>query len=436
MHSPPARSVDRLALFSIACVLIAAVYASATGIALIWDGAYQLVYSLVDGSAFYHHTRYHSWLVWQPTLWLSSHTTSFNVLLWTYGAPYLLAPAIGLALSWWVVRNTAPQLFVWAVFGITGSTLPGQIFIINDSIFQQHLFWPVFLGLLVPLTWPKRIVLALLAIFQLSHPIGAVLIGGASVAAALVGFENPGQRQQYFTRAAIAALFAIVCLVKIFAWPDGYARQELEWQTVLARLAALRFWHLCYGLVGLYAAAVFLWSNHTRPAIAALLLTTACWIFWATDVPAWNVSAMNYRRWVVPFAAPFFALAVWSRLRPGTGTMRQYPAAILPLLFVVVLAIQCTQWQRLTTQLTRAMAGAPGTVIAAESLPFIKDTPLEHWSVVTLSLALQGRTPQKIVLDAEALPLQHEGVPLSFFAVKPVENPGWFDWSALQLPQQ
>ena len=45
----------------------------------------------------------------------------------------------------------APHVMLWALFGTAAAMLPGQIFMINDSIFQMHLFWPVFLAALLPL---------------------------------------------------------------------------------------------------------------------------------------------------------------------------------------------------------------------------------------------------------------------------------------------
>jgi hypothetical protein len=76
------------------------------------------------------------------------------------------------------VRRDAPQLAVWAVFGIAAAVLPGQAFAINDSIFQLHLFWPVFLGLMMPLNPAKLVAILFLSIFQLSHQI--VFFGGLS----------------------------------------------------------------------------------------------------------------------------------------------------------------------------------------------------------------------------------------------------------------
>src|SRR5205085_6855487 len=108
--------------------------------------------------------------------------------------PFTLAPAVGVALSWWIVRRQAPYLIIWPIFGICAATLPGQIFIINDSIFQQHVFWPVFMSVFVTLSFPQVAMLAAVVVFQYSHAIGIVLLGGASVSGALLAVFDSGNR--------------------------------------------------------------------------------------------------------------------------------------------------------------------------------------------------------------------------------------------------
>src|SRR5438270_393744 len=156
-------------VYWVALVLTAtAAYACWCGTPMIFDGAYQLFYSLRAQEPYKYLTRFHSWVLWWPCVWLSRYTTNYTALVTAYGLPFLLAPVVGVLGSWWVVRRHAPWLIVWAVFGIAAATLPGQVFVINDSIFQQHLFWPIFLGAMVPLKAWQRITLLVLAVFQFS----------------------------------------------------------------------------------------------------------------------------------------------------------------------------------------------------------------------------------------------------------------------------
>ena len=49
----------------------------------------------------------------------------------------------------------------------------------------------MFLGLFVPLGPAKRAVLGGLAVLQLSHPIGIILLSVAVIAAAVLGWQHP-----------------------------------------------------------------------------------------------------------------------------------------------------------------------------------------------------------------------------------------------------
>src|SRR5205823_544825 len=143
----------------------------------------------------HYFSRFHSWLLWQPFVALSRHSENLTALIFVFGLPFIGAPAASLALSWWIVRRQAPQLAVWVVFGVAAVSLPGQMFVTNDSIWQQTMFWPVFVGLLVPLTPLQRMVLAGLAVFQLSHQVGILLLGGGMTAAIVVGAQVPQLRR-------------------------------------------------------------------------------------------------------------------------------------------------------------------------------------------------------------------------------------------------
>lgn len=145
---------------------------------LIWDGAYQFNRTLLLDSAYYYPPRFHSWIVWQPLVLAMRFTDNVTLLQAIYGMPFLLAPALGLILSWWVIRRHAPHLLVWVVFGVAAGPLPGQVFAINDTILQQHLFWPVFVGVLMPLSIRQRVVLTFLALMQLSSRRGSPTASG------------------------------------------------------------------------------------------------------------------------------------------------------------------------------------------------------------------------------------------------------------------
>lgn len=354
-------------------VYVAAAILASTGLyacwcdaAMIWDGAYQYCCTLLYQNPFSYGTRFHSYLAWLPVVWVNRVTDSPPILRAVYGLPYLLAPAAGLLLSWWVVRRRAPELIIWAAFGVAIAPLPGQIFVINDSIFQIHLFWPLFMGALVPLDNRRLVALSLLAVFQLSHPIGIALLLGTLGAACLLllakyiarplanapsaalpkhadqgpypliaqagrpGFpshDNVGKRRSYV---AILFLFLVSAVLKNWRFPDQYAAQEMDWIEVVKRwrdgvmgapLSGLWFMWIA-GLLLFVQARLGTGPSRIRRLLpAAVPLAVACaagyWIPWAADQHAWY-KALDWRRWVVPLTMPFFVLAfaeAWAQTR-------------------------------------------------------------------------------------------------------------------------
>ncbi len=374
--------IARATWFAAALLVLTALVICGTGLHFIWDGSYQFTRTLLDQRPFFHETRFHSWLLWWPVVWLSHFTDDIPALGFAYGLPFALAPAAGLLLSWWIVHARAPWLILWPALGITAGTLPGQIFIINDSILQQHLFWPLYLGLLLPLTRVQGIVLAALAIFQLSHPIGAPLLAGAACAAAILAWLVPAQRRPLLLRASLAGLLAVICLWKILAFPDPYVRTELAPAAVFARLIGGLAGFPISGLLPLWLAALLLaWRHPTgRLPLVCLAVTALLWVLWAGN-PEWWQQGINYRRWIVPACAPFFFLTAWEIWKPPVRTTHRAPAiALTALLFATVLTLQSHAWSRLTIRLRDST-----------DRTWTTQTPLDHWSTPGYVALLQNR---------------------------------------------
>ena len=384
-----------------------------------WDGAYQFARSLMEQRAYAFEGRFHSYFLWQPFVLLSRFTSDYTTLLMAYGLPFTLAPAAGLLGSWWVVRREAPHLVVWAVFGVAVAPLPGQIFVINDSIWQQHLFWPVYLGLFVALTRPQAVALSILALFQLCHPVGIVLLSGGAVAAGLAAVFNRERRRRLVVNAGLMSALGLVAVVKLALWPDPYASQEATWANAVQR------WR--FGVLGLpLAGMVFMWTAGVLTLAARHVPTTvvarsvrwgalACaaaggvlWVAWASDEHRW-AWAVEYRRWVVPLAVPFYALVLIEvcRRAPRTNPDRSWQlrgplASLLACTFAAVLGIQSAIWAALTDRLMAGVARHPAAVVPRAAVPWVADTPMDHWGTAAYVVALQGKRPRKLLLMNES----------------------------------
>jgi hypothetical protein len=453
----------RLAYGAAAILALAGIFTCWCDTPMIWDGAYQFCSSLIRQKPYYYLTRFHSYILWTPMVMLSHVTTNLAILKMAYGLPFTLAPAASVLFSWFVVRKRAPQLILWAIFGAAAAPLPGQIFIINDSIFQQHMFWPVFLGLIVSLEWPQIILLALLVVFQFAHQIGFVLLSGGAATAALLAIRDKPNRTQLLIKAAIAFVLAMVALWKIIHFPDSWAQSEFTWK------AAHNAWkwgvegYPLRGLELMWAAGVCVliarslksprWEDQRRGlwivAQACILFAAVTWIVWASSSHKWTTAA-NYRRWVVPLTIPFYFLAfldMWLRDRPKAEfTPKGSPVVFVGLAvagtFAIVLSIQSIVWLSMTRHLMRDVQNSPTAIVPWSAIAWTRDTALFHWGTASYVFALEGREPRHLVLDPydedsgkQLQILRHDPpqIPLaSFTPVSPEPGPaGWFDFRPL-----
>ena len=199
---------------------------------------------------------------------------------------------------------------------------------INDSVFQMHLFWPVFLAAFVPLSNRQGIAMALLALSELSHPVGILLCGMTAGAAFLIGsFGPPDQRPARFGWGFYHYLLAWAGIAKLLLWPDPYAAREATTGALLNTLTGVVGFPII-GIIGAWIAAWYLVRRARNDADSAphssgrgilfvLVVIGALWTVWAA-VPAFWQAALNNRRWVAPFSLPFLAAALFEiwRARP------------------------------------------------------------------------------------------------------------------------
>jgi hypothetical protein len=391
-------------------------------------------------------------------VYLSRFTDNLAVLKLAYGLPFTLAPALSLFASWWIVRDRAPRLILWAIFGVAAAPLPGQIFIINDSIFQQHMFWPVYLGLLVRLRLPQAIFLLLLVIFQFSHQIGLLLLAGGGAAALFLAIRDRQNRKELLLKAGILIPLAAIALWKILHFPDSYAQREFTWDRIHESWQYGVEGYPLRGVLFMCGAGVAvlahrLLRNQTwmrwRPGlfvIASLCLAGAMvnWTIWALDSHKWSTAA-NYRRWVVPLTIPFYLLSFldrWFDREPSPDDSRRlskFVGTCVALSFCLIISIQSMVWVRLTRHLFNDVESYPATIVPWSRVSWTRDTPLYHWGTTPYVFVLEGQKPRRLLLDPDESDVREQlrmleqvppRIPLSWFTpISPIPGPaGWFDF--------
>lgn len=494
LSTSPPRWLDAVVLLAVATVIAVGGYAAWCRTPLLWDGSYQLAETLRAGSPYAYLSRFHTRLLWLPVTWLMPVTDNVRLLQAVYGLPFLLAPAVALATCWWFIRRHLPTLMVWAAIGILATPLPGQIFVINDSVFQQHLFWPVFLGLLVPMTRGQKLVWAVLAVFQFVHQIGLLLMAGAAVTTLVLAWlgrrsrptaelspSSDSDRSSHQVRSTTLALptwrpfwvaAALVLLIAAKVWwtstpgtpfYDSYAAREATWQFAKDRWWKSVWGHPFNGLrmvwlgAGIICLQAWLFTRQGRESTArlcsamtllVLVVGVLNWTTWADDPIAWG-GAIEYRRWLVPMTLPIFALvaieAWWRASRAGRhvdiAPVLPLRAAVILLLtgvYAIVIGRQSAQVEAMTARLEAELAASPSATLVLPADHWARGTPLDHWSLGWHTLVLQGKRPTAWMAptdlpsqDLSALDASPPRVPISkFTALEP--EPGPTGWFDLR----
>ena len=411
----------KLALAAIAALALAGGLACAWDLALIWDGGAQFCYTLFHGTGYGYSARFFTAILWQPVIWAARCTDDLAILRALYGLPLCLAPAAGAALSWWMVARSRPALFPWALLGICAASAPVQVFAINESIFQLNVFWPVFVGLLVPLNRARWLVLAALGVFQFSHPQGLLLLTGATVALWMLR-ADPLHRGRVKIVAAVTAL----CLLRVLFFPDPEAAQQAS---VRVAFALFRQGVLGWPLAGWLCVVAAVWTRSDRGAAALLALAATVWFWWAGDPLRWS-KALDARRFVIVFAAPFF-FGAWRSLRFPTSPEMSRRALAVALIFSGTPILQANGWRGLMSRVIEQVEADPRSVIPAEDFAWVRGGPAEHWGLGPQVIAKLGG--RKLVLDAagrEGLLRIPPLIEIGYDAWVPPEPGviGWFDF--------
>jgi hypothetical protein len=429
-------------VFTAVCLLgFAALIAAASGLPLIWDGGYQLAVTLAEQRPYVYLTRFHTAALWWPAVWMSQLTESPRLIVMAYGLPFLLAPAVAVAASAWFLRGRRAELIPWAIFG-SALSLPGQVFVINDSIWQHTLAWPLFLGALVPLSRGQRAAWLVLGACQFPHQAGLLLLAACTFGAWVAG--------EKWQRVAAAALFALAVAkavwVSVPAWSgplfDSYAAQEASTERMWLCFRTGVLWLPLAGVALLWLAGAALVAGRTVWVWVLSLVLAGVWLWWVAWPGLW-LSAINYRRWVVPLAGPLFLLAAWHAWRVKHGAARllegrwmDRSAVLVAGLVLVVLAVQSWHWHELFARFRAEAQSAGQAQLERADFPWMRETVLDHWGLTSSHLVWTGPAPrQHFAWEPAMLPEPGAAPAVAIAATQRIaverQESGWFDFRAL-----
>jgi hypothetical protein len=288
--------------------------------AMLWDGSYYLYCSLNSSGACISNDRWINLFVHAPVIFAARITTNTDLLKLIFGFTYALVPFMMLAICWWIVRKSAPHLFLWAAFGLGFGTLLLQLHFVAEAIISVQLAWPIFLAQLVPGRRSTHLVVAILAALLLvTHPFSIMLFVTAAVAAILIGSKVEQLRAEKWSWAVVLLCLAAISTLRLFLAPSAYEAQRISWSVLQEGFSALRGLP-GYAFAGVYlaAGAAFLASSILRDRkvgrwlrsiqAVGILWAAICLLLWATHPHIWNAS-FSYRVIAPLMSTPFLALA-------------------------------------------------------------------------------------------------------------------------------
>ena len=147
------------------------------------------------------------------------------------------------------------------------------------------------------------------------------------------------------------------------------------------------------------------------------------------------MKAMDARRFVILFAAPFF-FGAWRAMRVPASPKMPRRALCVALIFACMLSLQANGWRGLMSRVIAQVEADPRTVIPMEDFAWTHGGPADHWGLgpqVTANLG--GR---KLVLGEKARAALRETPPRVELGYDAWVSPepgviGWFDFrEALQ----
>ena len=431
--------------------------------ALSWDGAIYLFELLDNQRPYAPQQRLINWPLDWPVILASRLTSDLPLLAIIFGLVYVAFKLGLLAAAWWVVRDDAPTLFLWAALGLGLGMLPGQLYFVAEGNLTVQLAWPLVLAILMGIRRRHiTLVVALTIALVVSHPLAIVVFVVAAALAWVGGWRRSSQRRWLWGWAAAFAGVAVVDALRFLVFRSSYESAQLSpgtlryaFEGAVAGRPLLAL--ICAGVAALLALALPLLNRRRQTPLsrmvrageaAAIGVATLLLLLWAHDVQAWRL-AKEYHRFGLFVSFAFMALAAIEALGYAPP-LRRHVAQFWPqrvrtmqLLagaFALVLIVQSVAWLNLSGTLQSAVVRSPWTCVSLAPLGAIKGTALDDWTSAYQTLIQEGRTPQQIALAddscGQADLAQAQGPRFNPYLDASIVRPWGGGWFALGVVQQ
>lgn len=428
------------------------------GAALSWDGSAYLFEMLDKQAPFTPNNRLINVPLQLPVLFVNRFTDNLFLLETIFGLMYVLVPLVALVAAWWITRRQAPSLFVWAVFGIGLGTLPGQFLLVAEANMVLQLYWPIVFAILLGMqTRFIPIVVLFGAIILPSHPYATPLFGIATVLAFSTGLRFREERHKLWLWALVFGIATSGAMLRFWLLRTGYETTQLDPGQFIGviQLALTPLLITALVLMGGVAALVLVTplveKYYNRRSVLVLYAFEFLGIvavgivltIWAAIPRTWSWA--NKFTVVALFTTMFFVAAaalehLSYRHDVATSTPHQCKHRLrtmqtIAVVFCCVLLVQSLSWMNMLQQLRSTIDQSPWACISAAPVAWLQKTPLDQWALSYAAILVQGRVPQKVVVDGDLCGTATftKGIPLDEFGPRPWQG-GWFN--LLPLSQQ
>jgi len=422
---------------------------------LAWDGSWYLFNILNSQSPYIPVGRVFTIPLHYPVVLASTLTSDLRILGMVFGLAYVAVPMTALAVSWWIVRPYAPSLFLWAALGLGVGTLPGQLLFASEGIQAVQLSWPIILSVLIGIRARHVPVLLLFVILVFSaHPVAGPLLALAAGFAFFLGLRRGAPRQWLWSWSAGLLAMASLKFATSLLFPSGYeagemslAMQERHFRSAVAGLPLKALVLAWLGGISVLLLPVVAGSAPVRDRIirtASLMCVVGAGsllILWARDPDRWKY-ALDFRSWTLFSSLPFMIFAgvesftPRARLESSEETEWKHRLKLVQavaVVFAIVFCVQSTAWYGLTNRLREAIDENRRGCVSKASFPWLAHSALNHWSISSYAILLQGRMP-RLFIAADSRQCAEVGSSRAVLVTPWDYRPktgGWFDLSAL-----
>lgn len=362
--------------------------------------------------------RYALVLFHSPTIWVAQLTDQLEPAVLVFSALFSSGPLVASWLSWRIVRDYKPTLFVWSMFAIALTGIYAQIYRIGENLYACELVWPLLLGVLVPVNGRRAVLLVALGLLLANlHPIAVSLLVGVAITACLQAFtkfrKDPvGAKQEATILLRIASALFLIAAIRLSMaalWSDDYEVKELRPERIHEHFAAVNQILLpffvgtgllsgIYLLIATFAKNKFICRTFCVLALFGTLISGTYAIWWSSYIDHW-MQSWSYLRFLFLLLVPLMGCAVIDSFKSSKMTLfRSSLALICALFFCSTACIQAFMLHHATGKVKATIEASPTEVIDLNDCRWASRAPFAHWSTPCYAVVVQGRNPEKVVL--------------------------------------